>query len=61
MSLHQMCSWGLAPAADATGLASGTPLMHTAALATCMASPVVTRMGNTPIEIGELCETMEKA
>ena len=44
----------------ATGLASGTPLMHTAALATCMASLAVTRMGNTPIEIGELCETMEK-
>ena len=27
----------------ATGLASGTPLMHTAALATCMASLAVTK------------------
>ena len=44
----------------ATGLASGDPLMHTAALATCMASLAVTRMGNTPINIDELRETMEK-
>lgn len=42
----------------AAGMASGQPLMSTAALATCMASLAVERMGNTPVSEVELRERL---
>lgn len=44
----------------ATGLASGQPMMPTAALASIMASLAVETMGNTPISFEELSNNLEE-
>ena len=43
-----------------TGLASGQPLMPTAALACCMAALAVETMGNTPISATSLINNLEE-